>query len=97
MKAFDLVIFHEAIAAGRIQWRKHVLQKIAERGISQQAVREVLLKGERIRDYTDEKTFPSALFLGYVSGKPLHVVAACDETSQQAFVIKGLRAIVANF
>jgi hypothetical protein len=31
--------------------------------------------------------FPSALFLGYVSGKPFHVVAACDETNRKAFVI----------
>ena len=87
MKPFDLAVFRAAIAAGSIEWRKHVLQKLAERGIPQQAVREVLLQGERIRDYADDKPFPSALFLGYVSGKPLHVVAACDETNRQAFVI----------
>jgi len=55
--------------------------------IPQQAVREVLLQGERIRDYADDQPFPIALFLGYVSGQPLHVVAACDETNRQAFVI----------
>ena len=33
MKAFDLAVFREVIAAGRIEWRKHVLQKLAERGI----------------------------------------------------------------
>jgi len=87
MKPFDLAVFREAIAAGRLEWRKHVLQKLAERGIPQQAVREVLLKGERIREYTDDKPFPSTLFLGYVSSKPLHVVAACDEINRQAFVI----------
>ena len=87
MKPFDLTVFREAIVAGRIEWRKHVLQKLAERGIPQQAVRDVLLQGERIREYADDKPFPSALFLAYVSGKPLHVVAACDETSRQVFVI----------
>jgi hypothetical protein len=87
MKPFDLAVFREAIAAGRIEWRKHVLQKLAERGIPQQAVRDVLLQGGRIREYTDDKPFPSALFLGYVSGRPLHVVAACDETSRKVFVI----------
>lgn len=87
MKPFDLAIFHDATAAGRIEWRKHVLQKLAERGIQQQAIRDVLLQGERIRDYGDDKPFPSALFLGYVSGKPFHVVAACDETNRQVFVI----------
>jgi hypothetical protein len=39
------------------------------------------------RQLFDDKPFPSTLFLGYVSGKPLHVVAACDETNRQAFVI----------
>jgi hypothetical protein len=87
MKAFDLAIFREAIASGQIEWRKHVLQKLAERGISQQAIREVLLRGERIQEYAQDTPFPSALFLAYVSGKPLHVVAACDETGQRAFVI----------
>jgi hypothetical protein len=80
-------ILREAVAEGRIQWRKHVLQKLAERGIQQQAVREVLLSGERVRDYTEDRPFPSALFLGYTGGKPLHVVAACDEINRQAFVI----------
>jgi hypothetical protein len=87
MKAIDLVPFRVAIERGQVEWRKHVLQKLAERGIQQQAVRDVLLKGERIRDYSDDKPFPSALFLGYVANTPLHVVAAYDETTGQAFVI----------
>ena len=87
MKPFDLTVLREAVVSGRIEWRKHVLQKLAERGIQQQAVREVLLAGEQIRDYPEDKPFPSALFLGYVSGRPLHVVAACDEGSGRAFVI----------
>jgi hypothetical protein len=87
MNPLNLAAFREAVADGNIEWRKHVLQKLAERAISQQDVRDVLMNGERIREYTDDKPFPSALFLSYVSGKPLHVVAACDETNRQAFVI----------
>lgn len=87
MKPFDLAIFHEAVSTGRIEWRKHVLQKLVERGLSLQAVREAMLQGERIRDYADDKPFPSALFLSYHSGRPLHVVAACDELNKRAFVI----------
>jgi len=87
MNPFDLVVFREAVAGGRIGWRKHVLQRLAERGIPQQAVREVLLQGELIREYADDKPFASALFLGYASGVRLHVVAACDEANRQAFVI----------
>ncbi len=61
MKPFDLVIFHEAVSNGRIEWRKHVLQKLVERGLSLQAVREAMLRGERIRDYADETFSQCAL------------------------------------
>jgi hypothetical protein len=61
MKPLDLAILREAMAAGRIEWRKHVLQKLAERGIPQESVREVLLRGERIRDYEDDKPFPKTV------------------------------------
>ena len=64
-----------------------MLQKLAERDLPQSAVLEVLLRGERIRDYLEDRPFPSALFLGYVAGKPLHVVAAHDETNRTAFII----------
>ena len=87
MKPVDLAVLREAVAEERIQWRRHVLEKLAERGIQQEAVREVLLKGEKIRDYTQDRPFPSALFLGYIGGKPLHVVAACDGITKQVFVI----------
>ena len=60
MTPLNLAVLREAVVAGSIEWRKHVLQKLAERGIAQQAVREVLLNGERIRDYTEDKPFPSA-------------------------------------
>jgi hypothetical protein len=60
---------------------------VAERGIQQQAVREVLLQGERIRDYAEDRPFPSAIFLGYVGNRPLHVVASCDEVNRKAFII----------
>ena len=87
MKPFELAIFREAVSAGRIEWRKHALQKILERGLSLQSIRDAMLHGERIRDYGDDKPFPSALFLSYHSGIPLHVVAACDESNGRAYVI----------
>jgi hypothetical protein len=87
VKLFNLNLLRDAVTHGRIQWRKHVLQKLAERGIQQDSVREVLLSGERIRDYTEDRPFPSALFLGYTGGKPLHVVVAFDEINKQVFLI----------
>jgi hypothetical protein len=87
VNALDLELMRQALREGRIEWRKHVLQKLAERGVAQSAVVEVLASGERIRDYLEDRPFPSTLFLGYVGGAPLHVVAACDETQRRVFVI----------
>lgn len=87
MKTLNPEILRQAIREGRIEWRKHVLQKLVERGVAQNAVLDVLNVGERICDYAEDRPFPSALFLGYIGGKPLHVVAACDEENRRAFII----------
>ncbi len=87
MNPFDLTVFREVMKDGRIEWRKHALQKLTERGIPQGAVREVLIGGEMVREYAADKPFPTGLFLGYVADKPLHVVAAFDETSRQVYII----------
>lgn len=79
MRPFDLFIFREALSAGRVEWRKHVLHKIVERGLS--------LEVSEFATRQDDKPFPSALFLGYHDGTPLHVVAACDEAQRRVFVI----------
>ncbi|MDA0838587.1 MAG: DUF4258 domain-containing protein [Planctomycetota bacterium] len=87
MKPFDLAKFREAVVAGRIEWRKHVLQRLAERSILQRVAVEVLRTGDRIEQYAGDRPFPSALFLGYNAGKPYHVVAAFDEANTQVYVI----------
>ena len=87
MNPVNIELLRDAVREGRVEWRKHVLQKLAERGLAQRAVLDVLLTGERIRDYTEDRPFASALFLGFVGGKPLHVVASCDEMNRQAFII----------
>jgi len=87
VKALDVEVLRRALRASKIEWRKHVLQRLAERGMAQEDVLNVLLSGEKIQEYSDDKPFPSALFLGYIGGKPLHVVAACDQASEKAFII----------
>ena len=87
MNGININLLRHAVQMARIQWRKHVVQKLAERGLTQSDVLQVLLSGNLIRDYADDKPFPSALFLGYVDGRPLHVVAACDAPNEQVFII----------
>ena len=62
-------------------------QRFAERGIKQKTIIDVLLTGEIVEDYPVDTPFPSALFLGFPEGKPLHVVAAFDETHNCVYII----------
>ena len=85
--SLDCSLLREAIVAERFHWCGHALQRVAERGIPQKAVLSVLLSGEKIRDYPDDSPYPSALFLGWHEGRPLHVVAAWDKDEQHAYII----------
>lgn len=72
---------------GRISWRRHVLERIAQRGLRQEQVVNVLLSGEGIEDYPDDSPFPSVLFLGFWNAQPIHVVASFDEENDHAYII----------
>jgi hypothetical protein len=86
-KSLDHDKLRAVLSDDRFEWRKHVLQRLAERGICQASVVEILLSGERIEDYPGDTPYPSALFFGWAAGKPLHAVAALDETNEWAYVI----------
>jgi len=45
-----------------------------------EAVLAVVAHGETVAAYADDKPHPSRLLLGFVDGKPLHVVVAFDES-----------------
>jgi len=87
MKSLDLRLLRRVIRQGRIEWRKHALQRMAERNISRAAVLEVLVAGEPIEDYPTDKPFPSALFLGQIQGQPIHVVAALAQEAEYVYII----------
>lgn len=67
MKPLDLELLRQVVRERRVEWRKHVLQKLAERRLAQSAVLDVLMTGERIRDYTEDRPFPSAFFWGMLA------------------------------
>jgi hypothetical protein len=83
----DLARLRAALAAGRFEWRRHALERMAERGISQVAALHVLQWGERIEDYAEDRPYASALLLGWHEGKPVHAVAAFDPQHDWAYVI----------
>jgi len=73
---FDIDELRFNLSKGHVQWQRHALERIFQRGIGRKEVFEVLEKGEIIEEYPDDKPWPSALFLGWVGGQQIHVVAA---------------------
>ena len=87
----------EAIQNGMIEWQTHALERMAKRGISTQIVKQVLLEGEIIEDYPDDKPFPTSLFLGWFQKEPFHVVLALDPLNGYCFVITVYRPDLEHF
>ena len=84
---FSIEGMHKALRVGQVLWQRHALQRMLERGMARADVIAVLVEGERIEDYPDDRPWPSALFLGRPNGRPLHVVAAFDEQSDTVGII----------
>ncbi|MBI5838955.1 MAG: DUF4258 domain-containing protein [Chloroflexi bacterium] len=70
-----------------IVFRIHAIQRMFERRISEENVRQVLQSGEMIEDYSDEMPFPSGLMSGRRGNRPLHVVMAENTEEDETIVI----------
>ncbi len=83
----DIGKLRECILADKYQWRKHTLVRLTQRGVPQETILEVVKNGEVIEDYPEDEPFPSCLILGWVQGKPYHVVIALDFEGPMAYII----------
>jgi hypothetical protein len=75
------------MAQQTLLFRAHAVQRMFDRGISVDDVRGVIGSGEIIREYPDDTPYPSRLMLGWISGRPLHVVAADTGTDGETIII----------
>lgn len=83
----NIIALKHAVESGKIEWQRHALERMLQRGLSRQMVKDALLAGEMIEDCPDDVPFPSALFLGWPASNPLHVVAALDTNDNIAYII----------
>ena len=83
----NLILLKECLLSENVIWKKHVLQRLAERRISQDAVLQGLFDGLMIREYPEDKPFASALFLTFIENIPLHIVASLDEAGRTLHII----------
>jgi hypothetical protein len=53
---------------------EHSLKRMFKQEIPQEDVLEVVRSGEIIREYPDDKPYPSSLMLKFVRKRPIHIV-----------------------
>jgi len=70
-----------------IIFRIHAVQRMFERRISIDNVRQVLLSGEMIEDYSEEMPDPGRLLASNGGRRPLHVVMAENTQEGEQVVI----------
>jgi hypothetical protein len=70
-----------------IIFRIHAIQRMFERRVSEETVRQVLQSGEMIEDYSEEMAHPGGLMLGRRGNRPLHVVMAENTQDNELVVI----------
>ena len=76
----DINDFKKFCADGKILWTAHALERLQERDISVEDVKNCIMNGEVIEEYPNDFPNPSALIFGCaLDGKILHVVCGIDE------------------
>jgi hypothetical protein len=63
---------------GRLEWQRHALERMVERGITRAEVQEVL---------PGDRPLPSGLFLSWVRGRTLRLVAAFDMVNRTVAIM----------
>ena len=92
----DIDLLRESAAQGCIEWHKHALERMLERGIARREVVDALVSGEVIEVYPKDRPFLSCLILR-AETKPLHTVAAVDPETKVAHVITAYRPDTEHF
>jgi len=64
------------------QYSTHAVKRMLDKKISIEEIEQCVLYGEIIKEYPDDKPYPSKLFVKFVRLRPIHVVAAQDENAK---------------
>ena len=71
----------------RLVFRVHAIQRMYQRHVSEEDVRYLLETGEAIREYPEDRPYPSRLMLGWLGAQPMHLVVADNLASSETIVI----------
>ena len=71
----------------RVVFTGHAVQRMFERRIQKDHIRDLLQTGEVIADYPDNVPFPSSLILGFLGNRPIHIVVAFDGLTKTCHIV----------
>jgi hypothetical protein len=70
----DIVLIQDKVLKREYSWRQHAIERSIERKIAEEGIAEVILNGEIIEEYPEDKYGPSCLIFGRTrQGRPIHV------------------------
>lgn len=68
-------------------YQRHAVERMSQRGISEEEVEHVLATGVTIEFYAKDTPYPSRLLPGWSGTRPLHVVVATDVERYRKMII----------
>jgi len=71
----------------RLVFRLHAVQRMFQRHVTVDEVRNALEIGEALEAYPEDQPYPSHLVLGWSGSRPLHIVAAHNPADDETIVI----------
>ena len=75
------------MCCSRVDFSSHALRRMFEREVSIREVQAMIELGEIVTSYPDDLPYPSALMLGLVARRPIHVVVGCEPDTNICYVI----------
>jgi len=70
----DISLIQDKVRKGQYYWRQHAIERSIGRQVAEEEVAEVILSGEIIEEYSEDKYGPSCLIFGRTrTGRPIHV------------------------
>lgn len=70
-----------------LKFSRHAVTQMFARSIQKDDVLSVLQSGNTVTSYPDDRPLPSKLILGFVDGRPIHIVVAYDEIKKTCILI----------
>lgn len=75
------------IKCSKFQYSTHAVRRMLEKGISFFEVEQCIVTGEIIKDYEDDRPYPSKLLLNFIANRPIHVVVAQNPTTEECIIV----------